>query len=121
MLSLKTVNDIFFRFTASERASSILSMDASGAWQPISAGQIYQRVCALSQFLLDWGIEKGDRIAILAENRWEWAVTDFAVLAIGAVDVPIYPTLTGEQVAQLLADSASRIAFLSTALQYEKV
>jgi long-chain acyl-CoA synthetase len=121
MLSLKTVNDIFFRFTASDRASAVLSMDANGAWHPISTGQIYQRVCTLSQALLDWGIEKGDRIAILAENRWEWAVADFAILAIGAVDVPIYPTLTGEQVARLLADSGSRIVFVSTRLQYEKV
>ena len=46
--------------------------------------------------------KKGDRIALIAENRWEWAVTDFAALAIGAVDVPIYPTLTGEQIAALV-------------------
>ena len=121
MLSLKTVNDIFFRFTADPRAGAVLALDPQGEWNPISSGQIYQRVAALSQVFLDWGIRKGDRIAILSENRWEWAVTDFATLAIGAVDVPIYPTLTGEQVAQLLADSGSRIAVVSTRLQYEKV
>ena len=68
-----------------------------------------------------WGIRKGDRIAILAENRWEWAVTDFAALALGAVDVPIYPTLTAEQTADLLADSGARVAVVSTHAQYAKV
>jgi len=62
--------------------------------------QIYQRVRALAQAFLSWGAQKGDRIALIAENRWEWAITDFAALAIGAVDVPIYPTLTGEQIAR---------------------
>jgi long-chain acyl-CoA synthetase len=71
--------------------------------------------------LLGWGLAKGDRVAILAENRWEWAITDFASLAIGVVNVPIYPTLTAEQTADLLADSGSRVVFVSTRAQYEKV
>ena len=121
MLSLKTVNDVFFRFTASDRAGAVLAMNPDGSWHPISTGQFYQRVCALSQALLELGVRKGDRVAILSENRWEWAVADFATLSIGAVDVPIYPTLTAEQVAVLLADSGSRIAFVSTRAQYQKV
>ena len=67
------------------------------------------------------GAKKGDRIALISENRWEWAVTDFAVLAIGAVDVPIYPTLTGEQIAELLRDAGSRIAIVSTRQQFDKL
>ena len=57
----------------------------------------------------------------MSENRWEWAVTDFAMLAIGAADVPIYPTLTGEQVAELVRDAGCRIAVVSTRLQYDKL
>ncbi len=68
-----------------------------------------------------WGIVKGDRIALLAENRWEWPVVDFATLALGAADVPIYPTLTGEQIASLLMDSGARVAVVSTKAQYEKI
>ncbi len=120
-LGLETVNDVFFRLVEFDGAEAILQQDAGGFWQPISAREVYQRVRSLARTLLWWGIGKGDRIAILSENRWEWAVTDFAVLAIGAVDVPIYPTLTGEQTAVLLADSGSRIAFVSTREQYEKV
>jgi long-chain acyl-CoA synthetase len=54
--------------------------------------QMYQRVRVFADVLAGWGMKKGDRVAILAENRWEWAVADFAALAMGAVDVPIYPT-----------------------------
>jgi long-chain acyl-CoA synthetase len=64
---------------------------------------------------------KGDRIAIIGENRWEWAVSDFAILAIGAVDVPVYPTLTGEQIAALLRDADCRIAIVSTRQQFDKL
>src|SRR5208337_207143 len=67
------------------------------------------------------GAKKGDRIALIGENRWEWAVTDFATLAIGAVDVPIYPTLTGEQIAALVRDAGCRIAVVSTQKQFDKL
>jgi long-chain acyl-CoA synthetase len=120
-LGLETANDVFFRLVEFDLAEAMLQQDAGGFWKPISSGDVYARVRSLAATLLSWGIAKGDRIAILAENRWEWAVTDFASLAIGAVDVPIYPTLTREQTAVLLADSGSRIAFVSTREQYEKV
>ncbi len=120
-LGLVTANDVFFRLVELDRAEAMLQQDAGGFWQAISAREIYARVRSLAAALLSWGISKGDRIAILAENRWEWAVTDFAVLAIGAVDVPIYPTQTAEQTGVLLADSGARIAFVSTREQYDKV
>jgi long-chain acyl-CoA synthetase len=121
VLNFRTLNDIFFTIASGDRERAILTKDASGAWQPISSTQIYQRTRMLAAALLEWGIVKGDRIAILSENRWEWAVADFAALAIGAIDVPIYPTLTAEQIAILLADSGSRVAFVSSRAQYEKV
>ncbi len=120
-LGLVTANDVFFRLVEFDCAEALLQQDAAGFWHPISARDVYARVKSLTDVLRGWGIAKGDRIAILSENRWEWAVMDFAVLAIGAVDVPIYPTQTAEQTAVLLADSGSRIAFVSTREQYEKV
>jgi long-chain acyl-CoA synthetase len=120
-LGLETANDVLFRLVESDREEAILCQDAHGDWQTISTREVYTRVCSLAKAFLGWGIAKGDRIAILAENRWEWAISDFASLAIGAVDVPIYPTLTADQTAELLADSGSRIAIVSTREQYEKV
>ena len=120
-LGLETANDVFFRLIESGREEALLRADSGGFWHPISTAEVYSRVRSLANVLLGWGIVKGDRVAILAENRWEWPITDFAVLAIGAVGVPIYPTQTGEQTAALLTDSGSRVAFVSTREQYEKL
>ena len=118
---INTINDLFCRVAAAANPRAILWQDEFGLWQPISSDQIYQRVRALAQAFLSWGAKKGDRIALIAENRWEWAVTDFAALAIGAADVPIYPTLTGEQIAVLVADAGCRIAVVSTRQQFDKL
>lgn len=121
MLELKTLNDVFFSATSRGERPVMQWRDGNGRWQNISSEELYQRVRSLALALADWGIQKGDRVAILSENRWEWAVTDFAVLALGAVDVPLYGTSTAEQVAAMLADSGSRVAVVSTRQQYEKV
>ncbi len=121
MSPLRTLNDIFFAIAGSRRDRAMLFQDAADAWQPISSTQVYQRVRALADALRAWGIGKGDRVAILAENRWEWAIADFACLAIGAVDVPIYPNLIADQIVPLLVDSGSRVLFVSTRAQYDKI
>jgi long-chain acyl-CoA synthetase len=118
---ISTINDLFCLVAAADNPRAVVWLDEFGEWQPISSDQIYQRTRALARALLAWGVKKGDRIAIIAENRWEWAVTDFATVAIGAVNVPIYPTLTGEQTAALIADAGCRIAVVSTRGQYDKL
>jgi long-chain acyl-CoA synthetase len=119
--SILTINDLFRRVSVASNPRAVLWQDGLGMWRPISSAQIYQRVRALGTAFLNWGAKKGDRIALISENRWEWAVTDFAILAIGAADVPIYPTLTGEQIAVLVRDSGCRIAVVSTHQQFEKL
>jgi long-chain acyl-CoA synthetase len=121
VLHLETLNDIFFTIADSRRERAMLVQDSSEAWRPISSSQVYQRVRAVVAALRSWGIGKGDRVAILSENRWEWAIADFACLAIGAVDVPIYPNLLSDQILPLLADSGSRVLFVSTRAQLEKI
>ena len=116
-----TINDLFFRVSAASNPCAVLWQDEFGQWNPISSDQIYQRVRTLATALLRWGVQKGDRVALIGENRWEWAITDFATLAIGAVNVPIYPTLTGEQIAVLVQDAGCHIAVVSTRQQFEKL
>jgi long-chain acyl-CoA synthetase len=118
---ISTINDLFRRIAAGANPRAVLWQDEFGGWQPISSNQMYQRVRALAEAFLAWGAKKGDRIALIGENRWEWAVTDFASLAIGAANVPIYPTLTGEQVAALVRDAGCRIAVVSNWLQFDKL
>ena len=64
---------------------------------------------------------KGDRVAILSENRPEWSIADFAILLLGAVTVPVYATLTPEQTAYTLRDSGATVVFVSTEQQLRKV
>jgi len=119
--SISTINDLFFHVAGAGNPRAVLWQDDLGRWRPVSSDQIYQRVRALGNALLGWGAQKGDRIALIAENRWEWAVSDFATLAIGTANVPIYPTLTGDQMASLLLDAGCRIAIVSTRQQFDKV
>ncbi len=118
---ISTVNDLFIRVAAAANPRAVLWQDESGQWHPISSDQIYQRVRALATAFLKLGAKKGDRIVLVSENRWEWAVTDFAALAIGAADVPLYPTLTGEQIAEQVRDAGCRIAVVSTRMQFDKL
>ncbi len=118
---LRTVNDVLVRATGWGKVPVMLTQASDGGWTPISSDQLYGRVCALAGVFLGWGLGKGDRIALLSENRWEWAVTDFAALAIGAVDVPLYSTLTPAQLGYMLRDSGARVAVVSSKEQYEKL
>jgi long-chain acyl-CoA synthetase len=119
--SISTINDLFIRIAAAANPRAVLWQDEFSQWHPISSDQMYQRVRALATAFLRFGAKKGDRIAIISENRWEWAVTDFAALAIGAADVPLYPTLTGEQIAEQVRDADCRIAVVSTRQQFDKL
>ena len=121
MFKLQTLVDVITLVATSNRARAFLWQDAAGEWQPMSSNDFMTHVHTLANTFITWGIVKGDRIALLAENRWEWPLVDFATLALGAVDVPIYPTLTPEQIALLLIDSGARVAVVSTHAQYQKI
>ncbi len=118
---LRTVNDVFVRATGWGNAPVMQTQGSDGTWTPITSDQLYDRVFALADVFLGWGVSKGDRVALLSENRWEWAVTDFAALAMGAVDVPLYATLTSAQLGYALRDSGARVAVVSSKEQYEKL
>jgi long-chain acyl-CoA synthetase len=119
-MNIRTLNDVFFTVVGRDHDRVMLSR-VDGVWTPISAGQLHLWVMATARQLQSWGIGQGDRVAILSENRPEWAVTDFATLLLGGIVVPIYATTTAEQVLYLFQHSEARIAFVSTRQQYEKV
>src|SRR6202022_4584498 len=121
MAELQTVNDVLVKVTSRGDAAVVLWQTASGNWAPITSNEFYGRVRALADVFRGWGLGKGDRVAIVSENRWEWAVTDLATLAIGGVDVPLYPTLTPDQIGYMLRDSGAQGAVVSSRDQYEKL
>src|ERR1700730_684392 len=119
-MSLQTLNDIFFAIAGRDQPRCMLRKTANG-WEPISARDFVAKVSAVSEALRSWGISPGDRVAILSENRHEWAVGDFASMLLGAVVVPIYTTLTPEQTAYILRDSGARAIFVSSQKHLEKI
>ena len=121
MLDLQTVNSVFEIMSSRGDETVALEKITSSEWKPISSKQMYGRVRAAVALLESWGVKRGDRVALVSENRWEWAVADFAVLAIGAVDVPLYQTLTPEQMGYILKDAGCKAIFLSSKQQYAKL
>ena len=125
MQDVRTINDAFLKMSGRGDKVVWRWLDASagvdGEWKPIPSAEAYGRVRALAARLAAWGVAKGDRVVLISENRWEWPVTDFAVLALGAVDVPLYMTLTPEQVGYMLRDSGAKVAVVSSWEQMEKL
>jgi len=116
----KTLADIFFASVAHDLNRHVM-LKRGAEWQVISSRQLYGYVAAMARTLRQWGIQKGDRVAILSENRPEWMIVDFACVASGIVDVPIYSTLTAEQTLYVLENSGARIACVSSEEQLRKV
>src|SRR5579875_1721223 len=121
MAELTTLNEVLAEVTGRGDAAAMMFQNPAGEWKPITSAELYGRVRALAELLQSWGVTKGDRVALIAENRWEWPVVDFAVLAIGGVDVPLYPTMTAEQIGYMLRDSGAKAVVVSTKELYEKV
>jgi long-chain acyl-CoA synthetase len=121
MLEFNTINEIFAFVGGRGDATVALEKLKDGSWRPIASRQMYGRVRAVAGLLERWGIQRGDRVALVSENRWEWPVVDFAVLALGAVDVPLYQTMTPEQMGFILRDSGARAIIVSSKQQYKKL
>ena len=119
-MEIRTLADIFFRSVEHDVERHVLFKRDAG-WQVISSRQLHGYVATLARTLKQWGIEKGDRVAILSENRPEWMIADFACVTSGIADVPIYTTLTAEQTLYLLKDSGAKVIFVSTLEQLRKV
>jgi len=117
---LSTLNDIFFTVVDRDEPRLVLYRK-NDSWSAVSSADFYRNVISVAGALTNWGIRKGDRVAILSENRPEWAMADFATLLLGAVTVPIYSTLTAEQTAYVLGDSGAGVIFVSTKPQLDKV
>src|SRR5579863_8715999 len=119
-MNLATLNDIFFTAVERKLERAMLHREA-GEWLPISSQEFGRSTLRAARALQGWGIKKGDRVAILSENRPEWPMADMATLLLGAVTVPLYTTLTPEQTAFALNDSGCRAIFVSSEIHLRKV
>lgn len=87
----------------------------------LSYSAVAARIERVATGLIALGLDEGDRIAILSENRPEWAITDYAAMCAGLVTVPLYPTLPPQQIAFILRDSEARAIVVSTESQLAKI
>ncbi|HUK14152.1 MAG TPA: long-chain fatty acid--CoA ligase [Thermoanaerobaculaceae bacterium] len=120
MADPKTLVDIFALWCSSTPAAELIDARHHGEVR-IKAPEILRRVAGLARGLAALGVGPGDRVALLCGNRPEWHVTDFAVQHLGAILVPIYPTLLGPQVRAVLADSGAKVGVAENAEQLAKL
>ena len=116
-----TLNQLFFDAVSKYNRPDALQYKKDGAYRPISHAEVADRVRRAARGLSSLGVRRGERVAILSENRPEWAVADFACLTASLTDVPIYPTLPADQIAYILKDSGTVAIFVSNAAQAEKI
>jgi long-chain acyl-CoA synthetase len=116
-----TLNQLFFEAVEKYGKPDALQYKAHGSWHPISHRELAERVRRVALGLQEIGVRRGDRVAILSENRPEWAIADYACLTSGVADVSIYPNLPPDQVRYILNDSGAVAIFASTAAQVAKV
>lgn len=90
-------------------------------WVPVTYSQLAERVANLALGLAELGVQKGDRVALLSENRPEWALVDLAALSLGAVNVPLYASLPPPQVQHIASDSQAVVIVVEDQKQLDKV
>jgi long-chain acyl-CoA synthetase len=90
-----------------------LAFKLGDVWQKISGPEAIERIRRIALGLKSLGVQAGDRIALMSENRAEWSLADLAILSVGAVNVPIYTTQAVDQIQYILEDSGAKMLFIS--------
>jgi long-chain acyl-CoA synthetase len=117
----RTINELFLKAAERHSKPDAFLIKSLGEYRGVSSRRALEEVSALAAELHRRGIERDDRVALLSENRLEWALTDYAVLGLGAATVPIYPTLLEPDIEFILRDSGSKAVVVSTEEQLQKI
>ena len=93
----------------------------NGRWEPMSSREFLRRIAGVSNALEQLGVKPGDRVGIFAPNRPEWHIADFAVLGLGAADVPIYFNESPDRIVYILNHSGAEIVFVAGEMQTRRL
>lgn len=104
----------------SQGVEIMFSKKRNGTWESYSSAEFIQVVNEMALGFLSLGIQPGDKIALISSNRNEWSIVDFATQIVGAVLVPIYPTITIEDYDFIFRDSGSKIVFAENQDLFDK-
>jgi len=118
---VQTIPDLVFKKTAGFNKPDCLMIKKGGVYTNISASEVISAVEAVGSALLTWGVQKGDRIGLLAENRPEWAYADLGIQGAAAITIPIYGTLPSAQIEYIVKDSEMQYLFVSNEMQLKKI
>lgn len=124
VVPFETLSDLFKniskKYSDQNKAAFHHKLDPKGSYEPVYWSQVVDDVNSLAAYLIDQNIEPGDRVGILSENRYEWAVVDLAIQLVGAINVSLYTTLPAGQCEYILQDSDAKLFFVSTGIQLKK-
>jgi long-chain acyl-CoA synthetase len=107
-------------FSSTGKTAFAFKPKGENTYKPINYDEFVGDVMAMASWMRNHGLNPGDRVAILSENRYEWAVCDMAMQLLGCVNVGLYPSLPSNQVEYIMQDSNSKILFVSTGIQLKK-
>lgn len=116
----KTINDVFRNRAGTYRDRIAIEKKTDGIWTGATWAEYYERASAVGMALNRLGIGRGDRVALLSENRLEWLYTDMGTLGIGGCIVPIYASLTPHEVAYIVENSGARVLVVEDSVQLAK-
>ncbi len=105
---------------ANQTTKPLMKHKVEGKYTPISYEEFKEHTDSLAYGLASLGVKAEDRVAIISENRPEWVYSDMAILSLGAIDVPLYPSLTAESVEFIMNNSESKGIIVSNKFQLNK-
>lgn len=117
----KTIWQLWADAVSSGRSYPAFMGEEKGGWQTIGWREAGRRVDEIASGFLDLGIQPGDRVGILSRTRVEWALCDFALVSIGAVVVPVYPTSSADDTAHIISHSGARAMVIEDSSHYKKL
>lgn len=124
IVDFKTMPEMFGKLAAHYEAANRTALrykdKKTKEWHDISWSEYREKAQAIAGYLYNQGVRKGDRVAILSENRPEWVFVDWATQMLGGINVSLYTTLPPTEVAYILNDSGSKVFMVSTGIQLKK-
>ena len=118
---IETIPQVFINTVQSFQKENLMLYKSEGKYIPVSTAEFEENVRGLTLGLKDLGLSPGEKLIILSENRPEWVMTNFANLCLGATTVPIYTTLSPEQIRYIVDDSDAKIVVCSNVEMWEKL
>lgn len=112
-MQINNLADFYYYPLQFQPKSDAFTQKENGKWVSLSSKELVDKAILLSKGLLELGVKKGDRIAMISNNRIEWHLTDLAIQQIGAVNVPIYSNINPEDYDYILNDCGAKLVFLS--------